>query len=204
MWNANNPELWNEALMRYWSFVKPSHMDLEKEMDQLDSDTVRAMNAEEWYGFLKEKYFRWKYTAPNRYATTTRMLKSYRDGGTLPLLLKIKEKLFAFDKDDIEHGLRIVTSVKGLGTAGASGLLAVLFPRHFGTVDQFAVKALSAIPELPEIDIVRTMNHLSLKVRDGVVLITVMRRKAGELNRILSTDKWTPRRVDMVLWTCAR
>jgi hypothetical protein len=30
------------------------------------------------------------------------------------------------------------------------------------------------------------------------------RMKAAELNRVLSTTEWTPRKVDMVLWTCAR
>jgi len=196
--------MWNEGLRRYWDFVKPSHMHLEEELDQLDSQTVQSMNAEEWYKFLMEKYFRWKFTAPNRYATTTKMLKTYCDSERLALLFKIKERLFSFDRDDIENGLTIATSIKGLGTAGASGLLAVLFPQHFGTVDQFAVKALAMIPELPEIELIRAMNPLSLKVRDAVVLISVMRRKARELNGFLLTQIWTPRRVDMVLWTCAR
>jgi len=204
MWNSNDSELWEEALSRYWTFVKPSNMSLEKEMDQLDPDIVKAMNPEEWYKFLMEKYFRWKYTAPNRYASTTKMLKTYSEDNGLLLLYKIKEELFAFDRDDIEHGLKIATSIKGLGAAGASGLLAVIFPAHFGTIDQFAVKALSEIPELPEIEIIRNMKPLSLRVRDGVVLINVMRRKARELNRAFSTERWTPRRVDMILWTCAR
>jgi hypothetical protein len=91
-----------------------------------------------------------------------------------------------------------------LGTAGASGLLAVLFPSQFGTVDQFAVKALAKIPELPERDLIGAMNPESLKLNDGTILIRIMRRKAVELNRVSSLVKWTPRKVDMVLWTCAR
>ena len=201
MWNSNDSQMWNEALDRYWTFVKPSHIDLEKEMGRIEADTVRRMDAEEWYDFLKGKYFRWKYTAPNRYATTTKALRTYREEVGLTSLFTIKNEHFEFDKNDIAVGLRIATSIRGLGTAGASGLLAILFPPHFGTVDQFAVKALSEIQELPEIQIVRSMKPLYLTNKDGVVLVTIMRRKAEELNAALSTSLWTPRRIDMVLWT---
>jgi hypothetical protein len=78
------------------------------------------------------------------------------------------------------------------------------FPAQFGTVDQFAVKALAKIPELPERDLIAAMNPESLKPNEGTILIRIMRRKAVELNRVSSLVKWTPRKVDMVLWTCAR
>src|SRR5580704_169193 len=67
LWNGNDPNLWKRALNRYWEFVKPSNLALEKEMDQLDIETIRTMDPQAWYRFLLEKYFRWKYTAPNRY-----------------------------------------------------------------------------------------------------------------------------------------
>jgi len=100
--------------------------------------------------------------------------------------------------------LKAACEIRGLGTAGASGLLAVLFPAYFGTVDQFAVKALRKIPGLQESSSVAAMDPDSLKVKDGCILIRIMRRKAEELNRTFSTRKWTPRKVDMVLWTCGR
>jgi hypothetical protein len=204
IWNSTDPERWDDALKHYWVFVKPSNLDLEREINELDAEDVNRMNADGWYEFLKNKYFRWKYTAPNRYATTTKFLKRYREEGNLGALLQIKERLFTFDKDDIEAGLKIATLINGLGTAGASGLLAILFPVYFGTVDQFVVKALSCIPELPEVDRVRSMNPLSLNIRDAVVLIPIMRRKATELNDLFCADQWTPRRIDMVLWGCSR
>jgi hypothetical protein len=40
MWNTNDPDLWQNALNRYWTFVKASNLELEKEMDQLDAETV--------------------------------------------------------------------------------------------------------------------------------------------------------------------
>ena len=204
MWNSNDPGFWQKALHLYWTFVKPSNLALEKEMELLDAETVRAMNPQEWYRFLLEKYFRWKYTAPNRYASTTKKLRSYAENNELPALHAIKERLFALDKDNIQECLALASSIRGLGTAGASGLLAVLFPAHFGTVDQFAVKALVKIPELPERDLIAVMNPESLKLNEGAILIRIMRRKASELNRTFSSTEWTPRKVDMVLWTCAR
>jgi hypothetical protein len=204
MWNANDPNLWQKALNRYWTFVKPSNLALEKEMDQLDAETVRMMDPQAWFVFLLEKYFRWKYTAPNRYGSTTKILRTYAANNELAALHAIKERLFAADKDNIEQCLAIASSIRGLGTAGASGLLAILFPAQFGTVDQFAVKALARIPELPERGFIAAMHPESLKPNDGTILIRIMRRKAVELNRVSSMVKWTPRKVDMVLWTCAR
>jgi hypothetical protein len=204
LWNSNDPHLWKKALNRYWKFVKPSNLALEKEMDQLDIAAIRAMDPQAWYRFLLEKYFKWKYTAPNRYASTTKVLRTYAANNELSALHAIKERLFASNKDNIQPCLALATSIRGLGTAGASGLLAVLFPMQFGTVDQFAVKALAMVPELPEKSLIATMNPESLSPKEGEVLIRIMRRKADELNTALSTTEWTPRKVDMVLWTCGR
>jgi len=98
MWNSKDREHWQRALDRYWTFVKPSNLALEKEMDQLDAGTVREMHPEEWYKFLLEKYFRWKYTAPNRYASTTKILRSYAANNELAALHVIKERLFRLDR----------------------------------------------------------------------------------------------------------
>ncbi len=204
LWNSHNPDLWKKALDRYWTFVEPPNLALEREMDQLDAEAVRKMDPEAWYRFLLEKYFRWKYTAPNRYASTTKVLRTYAANNELSALHAIKERLFAANKDNVQQCLALATSVRGLGTAGASGLLAVLFPMQFGTVDQFALKALAMVPELPEQGLIATMNPESLSPHGGVVLIRIMRRKADELNRTLSTTEWTPRKVDMVLRTCGR
>jgi hypothetical protein len=52
--------------------------------------------------------------------------------------------------------------------------------------------------------VIVTVNPESLKVNEGVILIRIMRGRAAELNRTFSTTEWAPRKVDMVLWTCAR
>jgi hypothetical protein len=204
MWNSNNPDLWQKALNRYWTFVKTSNLALEKEMDELDAEVVRKMTSKAWFEFLLEKYFRWKYTAPNRDASTTKMLRSYAANNELGALHAIKERLFAADRDNIQQCLSIASLIRGLGIAGASGLLAVLFPAQFGTVDQFVVKALAKIPELPERGLIAAMSPESLRLNEATILIRIMRGKAAELNQSSSLVRWTPRKVDMVLWTCAR
>jgi hypothetical protein len=204
LWNTLDPECWKRALSRYWTFVKTSNLDLERELDQLDVGAVRRMSPEEWYRFLSEKYFRWKYTAPNRYASTTKILMNYEHNNTLPELHGIKTRLFAMDKNHVEQCLAVACSIKGIGTAGASGLLAILFPAYFGTVDQFAVKALIQVRELPERWLIQRIDPDAIKANEGAGLIRIMRRKAAQLNEAFGTIEWSPRKIDMVLWACAR
>jgi len=113
-----------------------------------------------------------------------------------------KERLFSLDKSDIKACLMCATTIPGLGTAGGSGLLAVLFPERFGTVDQFAVNALRQIPDLPEKAFVASIkNPEAMKLSEGVGLVEIMRRKATQLRGWLSSQEWTPRKIDMILWT---
>jgi len=45
------------------------------------------------------------------------------------------------------------------------------------------------------------MNPKNQKERDAILLIEIMRRKAKQLNNWFSNNEWTPRKVDMILWT---
>ena len=116
----------------------------------------------------------------------------------------IKSELFAAPKSDIGRCLEITQRIHGLGTAGASGLLAVLFPEDFGTVDQFVVKRLQEIDHPFYCDDLNKINPDRIKQTDGVLMIEIMRRKAVELNKKFNTDFWTPRKIDMVLWAYGR
>ncbi|MFW9856926.1 MAG: hypothetical protein ACFFFG_17890 [Candidatus Thorarchaeota archaeon] len=203
LWYSKDSNVWTNALDNYWSYIKPSNMALERELDSLDPIIVSRINVSEFYAFLLHKYFKWKYTAPHRYASTTKFLKQY-PSGTMSDLGKIKEALFQFDKNDIKNGLKIANKIRGLGPAGASGLLALLFPQYYSTVDQFVVKALSEITDLPQRTLIMRMKPESLSLKDGALLIQIMRDKAKALNTAFNTNFWTPRKVDMVLWTYGR
>ena len=205
LWDSSKESDWQTPLDRYWTFIKPCHIAIEKEFDSFDANTLQEMDKNEWYEFLKNKYFYWKFTTPNRYKTTINHLKKYLDPEeSLDKLYSIKQKLLQFDKGDIETGLKTAQEIRGLGTAGASGLLAVLFPNYFSTVDQFVVKALFDVTHLPERNIIKDMNPEQLNIKDGVILTSIMRNKATDLNQRFSTNQWTPRKVDMVLWVSSR
>lgn len=201
LWNSKFEADWKVALEKYWGFVRPENVGLELEFNDLKLERIIELDQVGWYDFLYDRYFRWKYTAPNRYASTTLALRRYKDSNHLDQLFDIKKRLLDFNLSDISVGLLIAKEIHGLGIAGASGLLSLLYPNDFATVDQFAVKALCQIPSLPEsIDLIK-MNPDNLSLINGMVLINIMRRKAKENNEFFGTDFWTPRKIDMILWS---
>jgi len=201
LWWSDNEKLWKSALDKYWQYIMDNNIALEEKMEHLDPSHIEAMSVEEFYDFLHNEYYVWKYTAKNRLATTRKQLERCCSENRLSELADIKDALFSFDLDKEITGLDIALRILGLGTAGASGLLAVLFPAHFATVDQFVVKSLRNIDGIPEKEMLDRMNPDSLKLSDGVLLIKIMKRKAAELNYRFNTDYWTPRKIDKVLWS---
>ena len=184
LWKSSDSKSWHDALQRYWDFVTPVNLALERRMEKLDINDLRLLNSKGWFDFLHDEYFRWKYTAVNRYATTTRSLNRYAEEGLLDKLYNIKQQLLSLNTSDIGSALDKAKEIRGLGTAGASGLLALMYPSVFGTVDQFVVKALRSVEGLPEASILARMNENSLTVQDGVALIRILQRKAIEINRL--------------------
>jgi hypothetical protein len=77
LWNFGTEQDWENELKKYYDLVKPSNMQLELELDQLNSDTIKNLTTLEFYNFLHEKYFVWKYTAAHRLATTRKYLEKY-------------------------------------------------------------------------------------------------------------------------------
>lgn len=207
LWHEGNESDWKAELDRYYDspFVR-ANIELEKRMEKLVFADIERMSVNEFYIFLRDEYFVWKFTAKNRLATTRKALTKYETEG-MNTLAKIQRKiLFAFENDpnDSKELLEITKSIHGLGTAGASGLLSILFPEHYGTVDQFLVLALLNVDNLTEHKILERMNPQNLTVNDGVVLENILRNKAIELNQRFESSIWTPRKMDMVLWTIGR
>ena len=182
LWKTNNEQDWKLALDNYWRFIQPRNMELERGLNDLKLEEINSLDPLGWYDFLRDKYFRWKYTAANRYASTTLALKKYKDLNQLDNLFDIKKRLLNLNASDISMGLSIAHEIRGLGIAGASGLLCLMYPNYFATVDQFAVKALCQIPHLPESGDLNTMKPENLTLRNGIVLINIMRGKAKENN----------------------
>jgi len=204
LWNYGSEAEWNQALNRYYEFLSDSTKEIEYYMENVDSGEIARLPAADFYVFLHDKYFVWKYTQKNRLATTRNSLRRYTEEDRLDELADIQRRLFSAEHSDITECMRTAAEIHGLGPAGASGLLAILFPEDFGTADQFVVKALRNIGNLPFKTELERMNPDSLSVKNAVLLIEIMRTKANELNERFSTDFWTPRKIDMILWAWER
>lgn len=201
MWFHGTEDEWRDlATNKYWRQVQYDHKAVELEFDQLDPETVRRLAPAEFYRWLYEKYFYWKFTAANRLASTRGHLMKYVQlDPDFEQLADIHRRLFDMDHGDVEGALTAATAIRGLGPAGGSGLLAVLFPRDFGTVDVFVVEALRQVKGLPEHGHLMRMGS-QLTLRDAALLIRILRRQGDDLNTRFTSQFWTPRRVDMALW----
>lgn len=204
LWNSKNQADWRTALDKYYNLVKPSNLEIEKELDNLNPEIIKNMTVKQFYNFLHEKYFVWKYTAPNRLVTTRRSLEKYLQDDNLFELEEIHSLMFKYNPDNITNSLRNAQRIRGLGIAGASGLLSLLFPKYFGTVDQFVVYRLLEVEGLAEHSQIEKMTPDNISLKDGVILIGIMKNKSDELNKIFNTDFWTPRKIDKILWSIDR
>lgn len=204
LWHKGNMAEWEEALSRY--FTKIDNIDLDNRMNSIVPSNIEKMNAEEFYYFLYHEYFLWKYTAKNRLATTRKALSRYETEG-MDALAEILHSIFQIYKNDCkntEQLIKTTSRIHGLGITGASGLLSVLFPKHYGALCQFLLNALLQVENLPEHDRLKCIDPQKISVKDAVVLEEILRTKANELNKQFMTDVWTPRKIDMVLWALER
>ena len=107
----------------------------------------RSARCSQRYQLLHDEYFLWKYTAKNRLATTRKQLQRYIVDGDLDSLDQIRKSILKLNTSEVASSLKLTCMVRGLGVAGASGLLSLPYPAHFATVDQFVVRALLEVPE---------------------------------------------------------
>lgn len=198
LWKSENENEWKAEFNRYYSRIKKENLKIEEEIINLNISTFEEMSPEEWYNFLLDNYFKWKYTQANRYASTTKHLKKYKEENNLKALNLIKSEFIKVDKANSKASIETLSKIKGLGPIGASGLLALLYPRLYGTVDQFVVKALMKIKEYAELKLI---DPEDININQTEYIIDILKKKADELNRLFSTDFWTPRKIDMILWS---
>ena len=199
LWDEGTERDWLDALSKYETMDSVEGNEVEKELAELDPNWVKGLNAEEFYTFLHDSYFKWKFTDCRWFPPNLRRLEMYETEGKEELGI-IKDTIFSLHKrrpDGTRALMEEVTKIHGLGPAGGSWLLSILFPEHYGTIDQFVVKSLQKVG-VPE---AQRMNPENLMIEDAVVLEDIYRRKARELNDRFGTTAWTPRNIDMVLWT---
>ena len=204
LWDNGSEKEWIDALNSYYRLMRSEQKMREEQIVRAGAEVIMNLDERAFYDFLYDTYFVWKYTAQNRLATTRKNLEKYITNDELSILRNIQTMLFSAPTNDTGKCLKIACEIRGLGTAGASGLLALLFPEDFGTVDQFVVKRLQEINHPVYDSILKNMNPEVLKIKDGVILIEIMKGKADELNKKFNTNFWTPRKIDMVLWAFGR
>ena len=200
LWQNGNKESWKRALNIYRLRVSDTDWDFESNHNASD---VQAMGVDEFFVFLVG-YYKWKYKG-NYLSSRLEDLKYYDAEDRKEDLIQIRNRLFHdYDPKDTDGLLHAAMEIKGLGVAGASGLLAILFPNHYGTVDKFVIMALNEIHEISEFsDIeekVKAMKPDYIRIKDAVILEEVFRVKANKLNEEFKTTEWTPKKIDMVLW----
>lgn len=204
LWDSKDESEWKAALTHYDEILDANQIEIENRINTLNVKEIKSYSTKEFYNFLYNEYFVWKFTAKNRLVTTRNSLIRYEKENRFDELEKIKINIFSLNHSDIKICLKTAMEIHGLGTAGASGLLSVLFPEDFGTVDQFVVKALCDIKDLEEHNELIKINPDRISLNAGVLLISIMRRKAAELNKCFNTNYWTPRKIDMILWCIGR
>jgi hypothetical protein len=58
LWNSPEAELWNKALERYWDFIKPANLELERRLELLNHEWIQGLDEHAWFDFLHDEYFR--------------------------------------------------------------------------------------------------------------------------------------------------
>lgn len=201
LWHSKDANDWQCALERYWEFVRPENVFIERAMQCLKVERVQGFSHIEWFEFLRNEYFKWKYTDCRWRQRSTRSLDMYLETDSLAELDRLRRRLIFFTaQHDYCAALKTAVEIRGLGVSGASGLLAIIYPQIYATVDRFVVESLAEVQDLPEAPRVAMMRSTALTLKDAMLLIDIMRRQAVVLNKVLDTSAWTPRKIDMVLW----
>lgn len=197
IWNSKEISVWKDALAK--ATMETGRDDsIETKMSKLNVEYIQHLPVEDFYSFLHDDYFVWKYTAKHRLASTRKSLKKYEND--MNELREIQDGLFSFDLSKTRLGLQAAGEIYGLGVAGASGLLALLFPSYFGTVDEMVVRALLTCDEYRDDAIIKAINPQDIKRKDAVYLIEQFKKKAHELNALSNKYFWRPRDIDVILW----
>lgn len=201
LWFHATEDDWKRALEQYWSHVKPQNLAVERRLNNLPEGFLNFMGPEQFYQFLYDEYFPWKYTDGRILVQQRKRLARYViDDHALASLENILAQLVQLDVHDIKHALSVVMQIHGIGASAGSGLLSLLYPTHFGTVDRFVVENLKSVPNAPWARKVGSINPNNIRILDASLVIEAFRDMAATLNTRFKTTFWTPRKIDMVLW----
>lgn len=201
LWNSKERTDWENALLSYQTAVNKGNVEIEQKLNNMTTDDFKKMSGQDFYRFLVDDYALWKYTDGRIRSRVQSAVEEYHQMCGNSEFNKILDGIFLIAPDDIYLHLTNITRIKGIGVAGASGILSLVFPRYFGTVDRFAVENLQRVysedsfygKKLHKID------PQNISTYDAAEVIRIYREKAEVLYEAFGI--WTPRMVDMVLWS---
>jgi hypothetical protein len=202
LWNCKDPREWDYCESElYDAAVKPENRDVERELERPGlRERIAQMSTDGFYAFLHDEYFQWKFTSKPQLIGNRRALAKHVAEGTMDRVERVRQGLVDRGTDSKGATIKLMMGkyggIHGLAVAGASGLLALVYPEEFGTVDVMVTRALQRLG-LPN---VLTVDPKNISIADAETMIEIMRLKAIDLNRIFGTNRWTPRLVDRVLW----
>lgn len=71
LWFRGSEREWRDLVEhQYWAQVSARHLDVERQFEHLDPGEIESLSTDEFFSWLHDQYFYWKYTSANRLATT--------------------------------------------------------------------------------------------------------------------------------------
>lgn len=199
LWCNGKEKDWKEILESYKYGIKEGHHQIEKEMQNLKFQDIKFLSTREFQNWLCNKFFYWQHTSDYYRKNAVNKFENFIEQYGIEELACYQKQIFDLDLNNISKCLDIVMKVGGIGIVGATGLLSVLYPEKFGTVNRDTNNALSKIKALGEHEYLNEVKNITLK--KARIIIEIYRKKAEELNKKYKNQYWTPRKIDMVLWT---
>lgn len=202
LWNSNDKVVWESALSKYYESVKSDNNSVEEKLNGLTTDYFMSMSGQDFYRFLVGDYAQWKYTDGRIKHRVQHEIEDFHQFHTDNEFKRVIDSIFGLSPDDIYLHIANISRISGIGSAGASGILSLIFPQYFGTVDRYAAENLQKVYDKSTYygRKIHNINPTDISTYDAVTLIEIYREKANELNTTFGCDDWTPRKIDMILW----
>ena len=201
VWDQPVERKWEDLQACYWEVESvKKHMCLEQELN--NSKHVEQLIKNDFKSFILNKYIPWKYTDCRWTLRYEEKLKSWKGADKFAEdILDYEERLKHtnnYEERILQEGIELRNELYGIGVAGITGLLSLLIPEVFGTVDKYVAKSMMAL------GLIEVKNPSNIKIKEAKDMEMIMIKKAKELNYRFNVDIWTPRKVDMILWSYGR
>jgi hypothetical protein len=212
LWDSGDVSEWRRVLDAYWYVpTVQRNANLERRLGAAWQRRTEILGSrDEFTDFLRNGVYPWKgdhQSVPG----WQRSLDKYNQDvpGGLDVIRKALPRVTG--NESPAQSLKRLTPVGGMGIPVASACLALLYPERFGTVDRFTLRAFRTLDGNPVFDGFRRWvddpdtylnqqdNPQALHIAGLMILL--YRDKARELTATDPADGWTPRQVEMVVWT---